>query len=160
MLNVVSDDYGIVEERSCGCLLEECGYTTHLREIRSVNKLTGEGITLVGTEMLRMLEEVLPARFGGSPLDYQLREEEDAGGFTRLVLVISPRVSIRDEAQVLRTLLEGLSASSVSGHTARRVWEAAGAISIERAEPVWTARGKFMPLHIVRAVGTRAEEKR
>lgn len=40
MLNVQMDDYGIVEERACGCALERCGYTTHLRQIRSYSKLT------------------------------------------------------------------------------------------------------------------------
>jgi len=69
LLNVESDDYGVVETRSCGGPLESYGYTEHLRQIRSFRKLTGEGVTLVGSEMLRILEEVLPARFGGSPLD-------------------------------------------------------------------------------------------
>ena len=35
LLNYQSDDYGLVEERACGCELAACGYTTHLREIRS-----------------------------------------------------------------------------------------------------------------------------
>jgi hypothetical protein len=67
MLNVESDDYGVIEKRSCGCPLESYGFTEHLRDIRSFRKLTGEGVTLVGSEMLHILEEVLPARFGGSP---------------------------------------------------------------------------------------------
>ncbi len=151
MLNVIGDDYGIMEERACGCLFDELGFHTHLREIRSVNKLTGEGITLVGTEMLNLLENVLPARFGGSPLDYQLQELEDARGFTRLALSISPRVQIADEGEVKRVMLEALSASSASGHVARVVWESADSLQIRRTEPVWTARGKMMPLHLVRS---------
>ena len=54
--------------------------------------MTGEGMTLIGTDMVRILEEDLPRRFGGSPLDYQLMEEEDERGFTRLSLVVSPDV--------------------------------------------------------------------
>lgn len=56
--------------------LEAYGFTEHLREIRSFHKLSGEGMTLVGSEMITILEEVLP-RFRGSPLDHQLLEEED-----------------------------------------------------------------------------------
>ena len=73
------------------CPLERYGYTEHISRIRSYSKLTGEGVTLVGSEMLRILEEVLPSRFGGSPLDYQLLEEEDEQGFTRLHLLVSPK---------------------------------------------------------------------
>src|SRR4029079_16646685 len=55
LLNVESDDYGIVETRSCGCPFESLGFTTHVRDIRSYRKLTGEGVTLVGSEMERVL---------------------------------------------------------------------------------------------------------
>jgi hypothetical protein len=146
MLNVAVDDYGIVEERSCGCPLESLGFTTHLREIYSSRKLTGEGVTMVGSEMLRILEEVLPARFGGSPLDYQWLEEEDEGGFTRLYLVISPKVQIREEETVIGTVLQAMSRSSSAADSARVVWEQARTVRVRRAEPIWTARGKLMPL--------------
>jgi hypothetical protein len=150
MLNCQTDDYGIVEQRACGCEFEACGYTTHLRDIRSYSKLTGEGVTLIGNEMLRVLEEVLPAQFGGSPLDYQLAEEEDAQGFTRVYLVISPRVSIPSEAAVVAAVLNGLGGSSPMADAARAVWQQSGTLQIRRGEPVLTARGKLLPLHIQR----------
>lgn len=152
MLNLEVDDYGIVEERHCGCDLEQAGYTTHLREISSYQKLTGEGVTLIGSEMLHILEEVLPARFGGSPLDYQLLEQEDAKGFTRLYLVISPRIEIRDEQQVIEVVLNALRKSSAMANAARTVWQHAGIFQIMRAEPVWTQRGKYLPLRRERAI--------
>jgi hypothetical protein len=150
MLNVQIDDYGIVEERACDCALGRYGYTVHLRQVRSYSKLVGEGVTLIGNEMVRILEEVLPARFGGSPLDYQLLEEEDAQGFTRLYLVIHPRVPIADEPSVVDVVLKALSQSSPMAEAARTAWQGAETIRIRRAEPVWTARGKFMPLHVER----------
>lgn len=146
MLNVQVDDYGIVEERHCGCPLGQVGYTTHLREIYSYQKLTGEGVTLIGSEMLRILEEVLPARFGGSSLDYQLLEKEDEQGFTRLYLLISPRIALEDEQQVVEVILNALGKSSAMANAARRVWQDAGIFRIRRAEPVWTQRGKYLPL--------------
>ncbi|HEX7587124.1 MAG TPA: hypothetical protein VF478_02305 [Anaerolineae bacterium] len=149
LLNFETDDYGIVEERHCGCELEAVG-TTHLREIRSYSKLVGEGVTLVGNEMLRILEQVLPSRFGGSPLDYQLVEEEDDKGLTRLYLAISPRVEIADEAQVVEVLLNALRESSPMADAARTLWEQARTIQIKRQEPVWTNTAKLKPLHIRR----------
>jgi hypothetical protein len=146
LLNVESDDYGVMESRHCGCPLEACGFTEHLRNVRSFSKLTGEGVTLVGSEMVHILEEVLPARFGGSPLDYQLLEEEDERGYTRLCLLISPRIHIEDETSVIGTLLDTLRQSSVAADLAGALWSQAGTIRIRRTDPIWTARGKFMPL--------------
>jgi hypothetical protein len=148
LLNVESDDYGVMEHRSCGCPLESYGFTEHLRHIRSFRKLTGEGMTLVGSDMVRILEEVLPARFGGSPLDYQLLEEEDDTGFTRLSLLVSPKIKIDDETAVIETVLEALGHGSPSADLARAIWSQARTLRVKRMEPIWTARGKLMPLHL------------
>jgi hypothetical protein len=151
LLNLQIDDYGMVEERACGCELETYGYTTHVREIHSYRKLTGEGVTLVGSEMERILDEVLPARFGGSALDYQLMEQEDAQGFTRLYLVIHPRLDIRDEQAVIDVVMNALRASSAMADSARAVWQHAGSLQIKRMEPHLTARGKLLPLFLQHA---------
>jgi hypothetical protein len=147
MLNLQMDDYGIVEERDCGCPLESLGYTTHLREIRSYSKLTGEGVTLIGNELEQILEEKLPTRFGGSPLDYQLLEQEDEHGFTRAYLVISPRIEITDEKQVVAVMLNALRESSPMADAARTVWQSADTIQVKRMEPIASGR-KLHPLHI------------
>jgi hypothetical protein len=150
LLNVESDDFGVVEERPCGCPLEDYGYTQHLRHIRSFGKLTGESVTLVGSEAARILEEVLPARFGGSPLDYQLLEEEDDGGFTRMSLLVSPQVPISDEAAVVQVFLQALGRGSVAADLSRAIWSQAGALRVRRQEPLLTARGKLMTLYAAR----------
>ncbi|HEX2386197.1 MAG TPA: hypothetical protein VHL99_06525, partial [Candidatus Binatia bacterium] len=149
LLNVEIDDYGVVENRACGCPLEQYGYTEHLREIRSFHKLTGEGVTLVGSDMISVLEDLLPARFGGGPLDYQLLEEEDERGFTKLSLVISPTVAITDEAAVIAAVLDALGEKSVANSLTRVIWRKADVLRIKRMEPVRTARGKLMPLHLM-----------
>ena len=155
LLNVQIDDYGVVEQRACGCEFDASGYHTHVRQIRSYSKLVGEGITLMGDDIVRILEEVLPARFGGSPLDYQLLEEEDERGFTRLNLTISPRVPIRNEQEIVEVMHQALRQSSPAGDMVRSVWQAAGAIQIKRQEPVVTATGKVLPLHIPRRSAER-----
>jgi hypothetical protein len=150
MLNVESDDYGTIENIHCGCSLESYGYTEHLRHIRSFRKLTGEGVTLVGSEMIHILEEVLPVRFGGSPLDYQLVEEEDEQGFTKLILLVHPRIEIDDDNQVIKAVLEALKKSSVSADVAQAIWCQARTLRVQRREPITTSRGKLMPLHLAR----------
>ncbi|OGQ80158.1 MAG: hypothetical protein A3F90_12710 [Deltaproteobacteria bacterium RIFCSPLOWO2_12_FULL_60_19] len=151
LLNVESDDYGVIETRSCGCPLEAYGFTDHLRHIRSFRKLTGEGATLVGSTMIHILEEVLPARFGGGPLDYQLLEEEDEQGLTRLSLLISPKIQIADETAVVAALLDALGQTDGTADSARALWKQARTIRVERMEPIWTGRGKLMPLHLAKA---------
>lgn len=147
-LNVETDDYGVVERRSCGCALESYGFTEHLREVRSFSKLTAEGVTLVGSGMVHVLEEVLPGRFGGSPLDYQIVEEEDERGFTKLTLLVSPRVALDSERAVIEAVLEALE--QIATESDRAVWQQAQTLRVRRQEPIWTGRGKLMPLHIIK----------
>jgi hypothetical protein len=148
LLNAESDDYGVLETRECGCPLGALGLTQHLRDIRSFGKLTGEGVTLVGSDMTRVLEEVLPQRFGGTALDYQLMEAEDDDGVTRLTLLVNPEVHIERVDAVVTTLLEAIAEQGVGADVARATWAQAGTIRVTRAVPVRTARGKLFPLYV------------
>lgn len=143
LLNVASDDVAVVEPRSCGCPLETAGYTTHLRRIRSVAKMTVEGVTLVEGDMLRILEEELPSRFGGTPHDFQVAEVEDDTGRTRLHLRVHPRLDIEDESRVLATVFEVLGRGDASAELSRAVWEQSGVLSVRREPPQWNHQGKF-----------------
>lgn len=151
LLNVEIDDFGVLEERRCGCPLDGEGLRTHVRQVRSSRKLTGEGMTLLGSDVVRVLEEELPGRFGGSPLDYQLVQEEDASGFTRLVLMVHPRLEIADEEAVARAMLAALGGGDDASELARAVWTQAGTLSVRRAVPTVTAAGKFLPLRVLSA---------
>lgn len=152
MLNYQSDDYATVTRRRCGCPLEEIGLETHLDTIRSYSKLVGEGVSLMGEEMLEILERELPARFGGTALDYQMMEQEEASGLTRVFLIVSPRVKVEDEREVVEYVYRALTKSSAMADSARRVWEQDGTLQVKRMEPVATARGKLLPLHLERSV--------
>lgn len=146
LLNVESDDFGTIEQRSCGCPLEAAGFRTHVRGVRSYRKLTGEGVTLVGSDMERILEDVLPSRFGGTPHCYQIHEREDASGFTRLVLVVDPAIDLPDEEETIRVVLEELGGGGAMEDIARAFWEQARTLRVERRRPEWTKRGKFPSL--------------
>lgn len=148
LLNVESDDYGTVDTKSCGCEWERLGFPTHLRDIRSFRKLTGEGVTLVGSDMEKILDEVLPARYGGSALDYQFAEEEDERGFTRLILRIAPSIALGDERDVVEFVLNALDRLGSNGSVVQYTWRKADALRIRREAPTMTGRGKLMPLDI------------
>jgi hypothetical protein len=150
MLNVETDDYGVVETRSCGCGFEAFGFSTHLREIRSFSKLTGEGVTLVGSAMERILEEELPGRFGGSALDFQLVEEEDERGFTRLTLLAHPRLELPVDEAVIAVVHDALARMGGMAEVSRGLWSQAGTLRVRREVPRLTARGKLLPLHALR----------
>jgi len=157
LLNYRIDDCGEVTESNCGCELETLGLTTRLHSIRSYGKLVGEGVTLVGTDLLPLLEEELPRNFGGTSLDYQLQERADADGLPRLVLVVAPRVATAvAEGEIGAFVVERLRAASPMGDAAGTVWRDAGTLCVERGEPVAGARGKLLPLWSERRAGDGA----
>jgi hypothetical protein len=160
LLNVEIDDYGIVEPSSCGCPFHAYGFDRTLRHVRSFSKLTAEGVTLVGSEMEHILESVLPARFGGTPLDYQLMEEEDGAGLTRVVVIVSPRLGRIDESGVIEAILDGLRQASLGTAVGGGLLGAAGALRVRRAEPIMTARGKVLPLHLAQRMSSVVERER
>jgi hypothetical protein len=150
LLNVETDDYGVLETRRCGCPLDDLSLHTHVRDVRSFKKLTAEGVTLIGSEMEHVLERVLPERFGGSALDYQLAEEEDNDGFTRIAIRVAPAVGEINDGALLATVLSALERASISADLAVRLWNHTGALRVVRAAPIVGARGKLLPLHLGR----------
>jgi hypothetical protein len=151
LLNVESDDYGTVDRRACGCKWETLGFPVHMSDIRSFRKLTGEGMTLVGSDIERVLDEFLPARYGGSALDYQFAEEEDSRGFTRLILRVAPDISVADEERMIEFVLDSLKQLGGAAAVTEATWRQAGTLSIRREAPAITARGKLIPLDFRRA---------
>jgi hypothetical protein len=150
LLNAESGDYGVLETRTCGCELGDLGFTQHLHTIRSFDKLTGEGMTFVGTDVVRIIEEVLPSRFGGFSIDYQMVELEDKEGRTRLNVLVSPAVGEVDEARVVDCVLAELSKGSDTNRMMAEIWRQGGTLRVQREPPHLTKGGKLLSLHIVR----------
>ncbi len=155
LLNVESGDYGVIEKRDCGCKLGEVGFTNHIYNIRSFDKLTGEGMTFVGTDLLRIIEEVLPAKFGGSSIDYQIVEEEGEKGYTCMSVVVSPEVGAIDEDELIRTILAELSVGKDVQRMMAEIWAQAKTLRVKRMQPHTTTVGKLLPLHIQKNENTR-----
>jgi len=152
LLNVGMGDYGDIDTKDCNCRFGELGFDTVLCNIRSYEKLTGEGVTFVDTDFVRILEKELPERFGGKSTDYQLIEEEDSKGFTHLQLLVSPRVGRVNENDVLNKFMmllkRGESSPESWAQSGSEMWQQSGMVQIKRGSPLSTASGKILPFHL------------
>lgn len=147
LLNVSLGDQAVIAEHACGCALERCGWRTHLHTIRSFEKLTAGGMTFADGDVVRVLEETLPARLGGGPADYQLLEEEGADGQSRLRLLVHPAVGPLDDEVVADAFLSALGAGSETQRVMTQQWRQLGLLSVDRRPPLATAGGKVLHLH-------------
>jgi hypothetical protein len=150
LINVENDDYGElnVDEDPCGCLLGSMGWRRRVSKVRGLSKVVAGGVTILGEELERLAEEVLPQRFGGGPTDYQFVEEELAGG-TRVTIRINPRIGAVDESAVHTAVREALR-SSEPGVLADQVWGAADSLRIVRSDPLHTSAGKVLPFETLK----------
>ena len=150
LINAEMDDTGVIEPASCSCTYSAAGFHTQIRDISSYGKMTGQGITLYGTDLLRILESALPERFGGAPGDYQLVERE-GGRQTEVVLRVSPRLGLRSPGDIREFFLAELK-RCYGGSLAARLWTHSGGIEVLMEEPSFTQTGKVLPLHLLGAV--------
>ena len=145
LINAEIGDAAVVAERDCGCPYSALGLSLHAHSIRSSAKLTSEGMTVVGSALLELVEDVLPSRFGGRPTDYQLAEVE-VDGLTRVRLRVSPRVGPVDEPDVVATVLATIGSHGRPERFMAGIWGNAGTLEVVREEPRATAASKILPL--------------
>jgi hypothetical protein len=159
LLNVCLGDQAQFVSRSCGCPLERRGWTTHLHTVRSYQKLTAAGMNFLDVDLIRVLEpdivraleQVLPARFGGAPTDYQLVEEEQADGRSSLRLLIDPAVGPLDPTEAADAFLTALGSRSPAERLMALHWRGEALVRVERRRPYTTGVGKIHHLHQTRA---------
>ena len=169
LINVGMGDYGEISTQSCSCVFGELGFDRCLTNIRSYEKLTGEGVTFVDTDFIRIIERDLPEQFGGRSTDYQLVEKEDSRGFTHLQLLVSPRIGEIDETRVLDTFLNLLKRAEHSpeswSHSGTEMWKQSNMLKIVREFPIPTASAKILPFFVAKprsvpsAVSNTASQK-
>jgi hypothetical protein len=141
LLNVSLGDRAVMTTRECGCPMAAFGWPTHLHTLRSDEKLTAGGMTFLDVDVVRILEETLPARFGGGPTRYQLVETEDPRGAPRLWLVVDPAVGAVDEPRVVEAFLDALAAGPGAASVMAAQWRQAGVVGVRRAAPRATPSG-------------------
>jgi hypothetical protein len=146
LVNASLGDSGRLARRTCGCPLQALGWDVHLREVRSFEKLTAGGMTFHDTAIARVLDETLPARFGGGPTDYQLVESESPEGEPRLTLRVHPAVGAVNELDVVDAFLDGIGGGSGAERVMSLQWRQAGFVQVERQAPTTTASGKILHL--------------
>jgi hypothetical protein len=156
LLNVSLGDQATLTRRRCGCPLERLGWTTHLVGIRSREKLTSAGMSFLDGDVVRVLEQVLPARFGGGPTDYQLVEEEGPQGRPRLRLLVHPALGPLDPKALVETFLEGIGGGVGIERLMGLVWREAGLVEVDRQPPRVTASGKILHVHVEPTARTTA----
>ena len=148
LLNASMGDQAVVSERACGCPLEALGWKTHLHTIRSYEKLTAGGMTFLDVDVIRVLEQVLPERFGGAPTDYQLVEGRAENEHPRVRLLVHPALGTLDTEAVRRAFIEALGQGSGSERIMAMVWGDADVLRVERRPPIVTESGKILHLHL------------
>jgi hypothetical protein len=126
-------------------------WPTHIRVIRSFEKLTAGGITLLDTDVIRVLEAVLPERFGGAPADYQLVERLDTeDARLQVQSLVDPSVGPVDIEQVAEVSLAAIGGGSSGERLMELQWRIGGVIRVVREVPHKTASGKILHLHLRR----------
>jgi hypothetical protein len=102
-------------------------------------------MSFLGSDLLSLVEDVLPRRFGGGPTDYQLVEREREG-LPKVSLVVSRGVRQVSEEQLARTVLEFLASRGSAGGMMADLWAESHTLEIVRGEPHVTSGGKILPL--------------
>jgi hypothetical protein len=150
MLNLSLGDQAKVRRRACGCPFERFGWDTHLDSILSREKLTAAGMTFYDTDVVGVLERVLPARFGGGPTDYQLLEDETESGDPRVRLLVHPSVGPLDPSTVAEAFLAAIGPGGGAERIMGTVWRDAGLLRVDRRPPLTGASGKILHVHVAR----------
>ncbi|MDX1982478.1 MAG: hypothetical protein SFV51_19545 [Bryobacteraceae bacterium] len=151
LINAEMEDAGILGRANCGCVFGETGFHRQIADVYSFGKLTAMGITLIGTDIITLLERDLPARFGGCPGDFQLVERE-VHAQTEIILRISPRVGVSSAEVVKEYFLRELPNCN-SGWVASRILRHTGSFRTVVGEPLPTLTGKILPLHVLGVSG-------
>jgi hypothetical protein len=149
LVNVSLGDQAVVVQRQCSCPMERLGWPTHLHTVRSFEKLTAGGMNLLDSDLIRVLEEKLPGRFGGGPTDYQLLEEEDRDGLPGVSLLVRPSVGPLDPDLVTDAFFAAMGGGSGVERVMELQWRQAGWPRIERQAPLATPSGNILHLHKV-----------
>jgi hypothetical protein len=147
LINVSIGDQAEVVDDDCGCPLSRLGWRARLRGLCSHEKLTTGGMGVLDVDVVRILEDVLPRRFGGGPTDFQLVETEGEQGEPRLRLLVHPSLGPLDTAAVADAFLDAVGPGSGVERIMALQWRQSQSLTVERREPMRTSVGKVLHLH-------------
>jgi hypothetical protein len=139
VINASMGDEAWLTTRSCGCGLDAAGWRRHLHGVRSFEKLQSRGRTILDTDLVHILDAVLPSRFGGAPSHYQLVEDQGPTGQLRLSVLVDPAVGPVDLAAVAEAFRQACGDPPL--------WREADVVRAISAPPRPTASSKILHLH-------------
>ncbi len=127
LLNVALGDTAVLTERRCGCGIEAAGFLRHAHTIRPSGKLTAGGMHFMNSDLLRLVEEVLPGQFGGVGTDYQFAQVEDG-----VLLAVDPALGEVDEKAVVGAVAEYFTKRSSGDAMMVAYWQASDILRVSR----------------------------
>lgn len=130
MLNTELGDCGELTSKPCRCPFGELGFDLHLSHVRSNEKLTIEGMTLLTAELQAVIEAVI-----GRPDCCQVWQTQDERGLNKLVIAVSPDVPDFEETRFVGAVLDHLRRGRPGSALAADVWQQAGALQVVREQP-------------------------
>lgn len=143
LVNVCLGDRATVSTGACGCGLERDGWRTHLRDVRSFEKMTAGGITFLDVDLVRVLEDAMPRAFGGRAGDWQLVERVDsADARPEVSLVVDPAVGPLDDRRVTEAFLDAIGAGDGGERLMALQWRDGDVLRVVRGPPRRTGNGK------------------
>jgi len=143
LLNTDIGDFGRINTKPCSCLFGDLGMNVHVSEVRSYDKLTGEGMTLLGSELDEIVGEMIE-NAGGGPDDYQFWETQDSEDLSKLIIAISPEIQNLNEKDFIDAILEKLN--SIGSNITSQIWRQADTLQVVRAYPELTKGHKMLPI--------------
>ncbi len=145
-LNVSLGDSATLDRRQCGCPMETHGWTRHLSDVRSFEKLTSAGMTFLDVDVIRILDETLPAASGACPASTSSsRRSAPTGGPACGSSSTRPSAPL-DPAAVREAFLVALASGSESDRSMAATWREAGLVDVERRPPMTETIGKILHL--------------
>jgi hypothetical protein len=159
LINLELDDDGTIGHTTCDCVYSRVGLTHCIDQINSFGKTTPQGITFHRTDLVEVIERLLPARLGGGPGDFQIVECEAANGQTQLRLNVSPRLGVTDCGRIRDVFIE-IMRPRWAGALAMREWTNSGGVEVMLAEPIATHTGKVHPVRVLGAYSRNGENGR
>jgi len=145
MFNAELGDSGTIATRRCECALGRLGLDVHLANVRSYDKITIEGMTILTAELDGIIGAAVE-RAGGRPDSYQFREGAEESGIHRLIISISPELANLDQQKFVAEIVEELRRGGPRKAMAAEFWGKAETFAIVREEPRATAGHKLVAM--------------
>ncbi len=158
LLNVELGDSGDLSSRSCDCAFGKIGLNVHLSNVRSYDKLTIEGMTILTAELDAIIGAAIE-KAGGPPDSYQFWEEQDSSGLHRLVVAVSPEVPNLDEGKFIGNIIDELRHGGRRKAMAAEFWAQAASLRVIRESPESTAGHKMHALKRAQASAQGAPDR-